>query len=105
MNNVGTVYKTARKFYQKLFNVNCIGYLTDMDDFVQAANVGLLRAIDRYDYGHESGAKFNTFAHYSIIFECQNCYNSNQLITVPPKPAKDTLTQFNFYNLDTSMTF
>ena len=60
-------HKMSYSFENKKFFSNRLA----LEDFIQEANIGLLIAIEKYDYGHPSRATFNTYAHNWIRQRCQ----------------------------------
>ena len=48
------------------------GASCDFQDFVQLGNMGLLKAIEKYDIDNKWGASFNTFAYVWIRSEIYN---------------------------------
>ena len=63
--NQGGVHYVARRYFSK--NRQDIEYA----DLVQAGNVGLVKAIHRYDVNNEHGASFYTYSFYWIKAEIQ----------------------------------
>ena len=70
-NNMGLVHSCARKFKDKGI---------DYEDLVQAGNLGLIKAVDRFD--NKKGLKFSTYAVPCILGEIKQLFRSNGIIKV-----------------------
>lgn len=56
----------------------------DISDLAQAGNIGILKAIDKFDLEHENRARFSTFALYWIRHEVQRTIgNTGNIIRLP----------------------
>ena len=66
-NSIGMVNKIARrKIAINLMSSILVDKSYEYDDLIQAGNMGVLTAIDRYDVTNEAGASFNTYAYYWV---------------------------------------
>ena len=71
-NHAGAVQKLARSAYYSMrngFAKNKTGATCDLEDLVQCGNIGLLKAVDRYDVNNKWNATFQTFAYTWIKAE------------------------------------
>ena len=73
--NIRLVVYVAKRYYRNLKHIEPI-------DLINEASIGLLRAIDRYDY--TTGYKFSTYAYWWINQACtRSIANNNDLIRQP----------------------
>lgn len=73
--NIRLVVYVAKRYYRNLKHIEPI-------DLINEASIGLLRAIDRYDY--TTGYKFSTYAYWWINQACtRSIANDNDLIRQP----------------------
>ena len=70
---VSVVYRVLGKGYNK----------DDFMDYVQEGNIGLMKAIDKYNENHESGISFSSYAYYWVLDSIMRAYQSSGIIRVP----------------------
>lgn len=77
LNNQKLVYKIAKRMTALNENI-------DIDDLIQDANLGLILAIDRYRYYHETNFTFASFAVKMMVSEIiKNEYEYNSELYIP----------------------
>ena len=86
---------------KNLKNRNFFSSNLQLDDFVQEANMGLLIAMEKYDYGHPSGATFNTYSHNWIRQRVQRFLGDNAAqIRMPLYRQKVESYKYRFLDFD-----
>ena len=100
--NLRLVYNIANKYYINHFQNMSIQLL----DLIQEGNMGLIKAVDRYDY--TLGYRFCTYAYYWIKqYILRNLSNNSRIIRLPVRTSeqirllnKAKLTMQTMYNKD-----
>lgn len=72
--NLGLVHKIARKYWTNDAAVS-------FDDFVQEGALGLLQAVDKFDW--RRGVRFSTYAYFWINQRVERCMRAASTIHIP----------------------
>ena len=87
-NHHGLVLKHANYYFNIMKNSMGNGeYQCNLmlEDFISEGNLGLLRAIQLYDYQHDSKATFNTYAHNRVRRNCGRFLQKNSAMITRPQ--------------------
>lgn len=82
--NLRLAFSIAKKYFNKGF---------DSDDLIQESNVGLIRAVDRYDW--RKGFRFSTYAHWWIQQAVRRHILKNSTTVNIPAHAKGMIWRAN----------
>ncbi|MDF2882959.1 MAG: polymerase sigma-F factor [Clostridiaceae bacterium] len=90
-NNKGLVVKIANRFYDS-------GKIYDLDDLIQAGNIGVIGAAKTYKFDMEHKASFSTYAFSAIRNEIVDCISGKSL-----KEKKNTKFYKSMASLNTPL--
>ena len=89
-NNQGLVAKFVDTYGTNLVRTNVINYNLQLEreDLLQMGNMGLLKAVEKYDPNHEKHARFGTYAVFWIKCYLQRYVHEQQSIIRIPQHVK-----------------
>jgi len=88
-----TIIEHNLRFVEFIINKHKLDrFGTDLEDLIEEGNVGLIKAVDRFDY--KKGYKFTTYAEWYIRQAIEDSiYKKNRLIRLP-KNVADTISSY-----------